>query len=251
MFQALFNSLSGLFSFSRSLDVVSNNVANMNTPGFRGSDSFFANIQGGRGTRLDSVGLRSSQGELRPGDEPSNVAIVGGGFFVLRSDEGELYYTRAGQFRFDNDGILHDPVTGYSVMAMDAAGNLTQVNMKNHLSLEPVATTEVNVNGTVRRPTTGTVIAEFASEPITVYDASGKIHTLKVFLSSTGTAPLGYKVTVKEGSSVLSLPNAVLQFDSLGRPTLATSKLEVTMMVEGVAQRITLDFSDQPGTTSS
>lgn len=40
MFHALFNSLSGLFSFSKSLDVVSNNVANMNTPGFRGSDAF-------------------------------------------------------------------------------------------------------------------------------------------------------------------------------------------------------------------
>ena len=65
MFQALFNSLSGLFSFSRSLDTVSNNVSNMNTPGFRGSDSFFANIDGGYGTQIAGQGLRPQPGDMR------------------------------------------------------------------------------------------------------------------------------------------------------------------------------------------
>lgn len=89
MFQALYNSLSGLFSFSKSLDTVSNNVANMNTPGFRGSDSFFENLAGEHGTRIVGAGLRTTAGDLRQTGNATDVAVDGSGYFVLRdSTEG-------------------------------------------------------------------------------------------------------------------------------------------------------------------
>jgi len=125
MFQALFNSLSGLFSFSRSLDTVSNNVSNMNTPGFRGSDTFFENVNGGRGTRVAGEGLRTTAGDIRQTGTPTDVAIDGNGFFILRDDTGNLYYTRSGQFRFNDQGLLTDSFTGYQVMSVENAGNLT------------------------------------------------------------------------------------------------------------------------------
>ena len=55
MLQALFNSLSGLFAFSKNLDTISNNIANMNTPGFRGGDSYHWKRYryGGRANRTD------------------------------------------------------------------------------------------------------------------------------------------------------------------------------------------------------
>ncbi|MBO7942419.1 flagellar hook basal-body protein, partial [Streptomyces sp. S9] len=118
MFQALFNSLSGLFSFSRSLDTVSNNVSNMNTPGFRGSDSFFANIDGGYGTSIAGQGLRPQPGDMRQTGTPTDMAVEGEGYFVLRDRSGELHYTRAGQFRFNDSGVLVDTATGYDVMAI-------------------------------------------------------------------------------------------------------------------------------------
>jgi flagellar hook protein FlgE len=113
MFQALFNSLSGLFSFSRSLDTVSNNVSNMNTPGFRGSDTFFENVNGGRGTSIGGEGLRTGAGDIRQTGNATDMAIDGNGFFVLRDTSGNLHYTRAGQFRFNDQGLLTDSVTGY------------------------------------------------------------------------------------------------------------------------------------------
>ena len=54
--QALYNSVSGLFSFSNSLNTISNNISNMNTPGFRGSESFFENVMGEAGTKIAGTG---------------------------------------------------------------------------------------------------------------------------------------------------------------------------------------------------
>src|SRR6478736_110832 len=113
MFQALFNSLSGLFSFSRSLNTVSNNVANMNTPGFRGSDAFFSNINGGRGSRIAGEGLRTKAGDIRQTGNSTDLAVDGDGYFILRDTDGNFFYTRAGQFRFNDQGVLVDTVNGF------------------------------------------------------------------------------------------------------------------------------------------
>ena len=130
MFQALFNSLSGLFSFSRSLDTVSNNVANMNTPGFRGSDSFFENIGSGHGARVAGQGLRTTPGDLRQTGNATDVALDGTGFFVLRDGDGRFHYTRAGQFIFSDDGTLIDSVSRFQVMALGADGQLSAISLE-------------------------------------------------------------------------------------------------------------------------
>ena len=151
MFQALFNSLSGLFSFSRSLNTVSNNVSNMNTPGFRGSDSFFSNVEGGYGTRIAGEDMRTQAGDLRQSGNPTDIADDGAGYFVLRDSSGELYYTRAGQFRFNEQSLLVDSVNGYEVMAMDASGNLVTLDLDEYRTIPAVATTGTPLAETLRR----------------------------------------------------------------------------------------------------
>ena len=110
----------GLRSEQKQIEVISNNVANMQTPGFkRGRVNFVdvataaiagaapaANAAEGRGTRVASTSTLFSDGEMRMSQNPLDIAIEGPGFFELDDGTGDLAYTRAGQFRLDADGYL-------------------------------------------------------------------------------------------------------------------------------------------------
>src|SRR5581483_6907587 len=119
MLQALYNSLSGLFAFSSSLDTISNNVSNMNTPGFRGSDPHFENALDGLGTRIAGSAVRTGEGQIEQTGNSTDLAIKGEGLFVLKNvTTGELFYTRSGQFTFDPSGYLVDSITSHRVQGL-------------------------------------------------------------------------------------------------------------------------------------
>lgn len=242
MFQALFNSLSGLFSFSRSLNTVSNNVANMNTPGFRGSDSFFSNIGGGRGTRISGEGLRTDAGDIRQTGNTTDLAIEGDGYFILTDTDGNVHYTRAGQFRFNEEGLLVDSVSGYRVMAFDQAGNLTTIDMDNHRSIPAVATTEVRISGNIN-PNSATS----AVNTITVFDAQGASHTLTATFTqnTTGTPPVvvpgSFLVAVTDESGA-NVGNGEVRFNAGGALESGFTGMNVNLQIAGVTQSIRFNF---------
>lgn len=246
MFQALFNSLSGLFSFSRSLDTVSNNVANMNTPGFRGSDSFFESLNNQHGTRISGQGLRTAAGDIRQTGNSTDIAVDGTGFFVLRDESGDLHYTRAGQFRFNDAGILIDSVTEYEVMAIDDAGNLTPISLESYRTLPAEPTTSVTVSGNLA-PSAAT-----HELTMNVFDASGASHALKVTFTK-GTLPGSFLVSVKDelGANV-GPANAEIRFGNSGiSGTLLTgyNTVQLALTFQGVPQAVLLNFGT-PGTLS-
>lgn len=115
MIDALFISATGLRSQQEQIDVISNNVANMQTPGFKRGRVNFAEIAAlsgangeqaahGGGTQVLSTSTLFSAGELRLTQNPLDLAIEGEGFFELEDAGGGRVYTRAGQFRVDQDG---------------------------------------------------------------------------------------------------------------------------------------------------
>ena len=241
MFQALFNSLSGLFSFSRSLDTVSNNVSNMNTPGFRGSDTFFENVDGGRGTRVSGEGLRTSAGDMRQTGTPTDLAIDGNGFFILRDDSGNLYYTRAGQFRFNDQGMLTDSVTGYQVMAIDAAGNLSGIDLDTYRTLPPQATSSVSMVGNIPPGTPSTNVSS-----VRIYDASGNMHTLSVTLTdNTAVTPGSYLVSVTDETGA-TVGTGEIRFGTDGTPQVSFNTMALNLTYQGTPQTVTLNFGS-PG----
>lgn len=244
MFQALFNSLSGLFSFSRSLDTVSNNVSNMNTPGFRGSDSFFANIDGGYGTSIAGQGLRPQPGDLRQTGTPTDMAVEGEGYFVLRDRSGELHYTRAGQFRFNDSGVLVDTVTGYDVMAIGDDGALTQIDINAYRTMEAKPTTRVKVGGNLAtRTVTATSPATPINATMTVYDTVGATHALSVVFLQTDNIG-NYSLTIKDETGFTVYSDTVrFSGGRLLTPNVATFDLSYA----GKTQQVTLDF----GTSTS
>jgi flagellar basal-body rod protein FlgG len=121
MIDALYISATGLRSQQEQIDVISNNVANMQTPGFKRSRVNFAEIAAlgapgenaaagladhGGGTRILSTSTMFGAGDLRPTGNPLDLAIEGEGFFELENAAGERVYTRAGQFRVDDEGYV-------------------------------------------------------------------------------------------------------------------------------------------------
>jgi flagellar hook protein FlgE len=237
MFQALFNSLSGLFSFSKSLNTVSNNVANMNTPGFRGSDTFFSNVDGGRGTTIAGQGLRTTAGDMRQTGTPTDLAINGNGFFILRDDSGNLYYTRAGQFRFNEQGILSDSVTGYSVMSIDNVGNLSTIDLDTYRTLPPQATSAINMVGNIAPGSPSASVGN-----ISIYDGSGQLHTLTATLTdNSAVTPNSYTVSVKDETGAV-VGTGTIGFGTEGTPLTGANKINLSLTYLGVTQTTVLNF---------
>ncbi len=121
MIDALYISASGLRTEQKQIDVISNNVANMQTPGFKRGRVNFAEVatatpalpggegeavSHGNGARILSTSTLFSPGELRQTHNPLDLAIDGAGFFELQADDGKMVYTRDGQFRVDAEGNL-------------------------------------------------------------------------------------------------------------------------------------------------
>ncbi len=132
--------LSGLNAASSNLDVISNNIANASTVGFKSSraefgDVYAASVLGtgsnavGSGVNLANVRQLFDQGNLQTTGNSLDVAISGGGMFTM-SNAGALTYTRAGQFGLDKNGYIVDSTNaqlqGYAV---DANGNVVGNNL--------------------------------------------------------------------------------------------------------------------------
>ena len=136
MIRALWTSASGMSAQQTNLDVVSHNIANVNTVGFKQSRANFedliyqnikdpgvvsadgnrvpSGIQIGLGTRVSDVSKSFSQGSLKKTDRNLDVAIEGSGFFKIELPGGGEAYTRAGNFQIDNEGFIVTP-EGYKL----------------------------------------------------------------------------------------------------------------------------------------
>src|SRR5262245_7356977 len=166
MLGAIFTGLSGMTAYSRGLDLISNNVANLNTPGFKVSDPLFREIvyshlrngsdpsgtarPSGAGVSLDTSRLSLRQGDLRDTGNPLDASIDGSGFFVLDRD-GTRWFTRAGQFEFNSEGLLIERDSGAAVMMRTEGGEMTAFRIGSERTFAPRTTTEVLLTGTLAR----------------------------------------------------------------------------------------------------
>jgi flagellar hook protein FlgE len=144
---ALFSGISGLNTLGNAMSVIGDNIANVNTIGFKSSRSTFETVlaqsvagasgtsQVGRGVALSAIDANFSQGSFESTSEPTDMAIGGKGFFMVRSDQTGLYYTRAGHFRFDEEGFMVNPadlyVQGWALDSVtgDIDGGLTDIRI--------------------------------------------------------------------------------------------------------------------------
>ena len=122
MLGPIFSALTGLKNASQRLQNSANNVANINTAGFKKSDVNSADIKSG-GTRVNDVSKSNTQGALIPTGNPLDLAISGNGFFQVTNPNGGTSFTRSGSFKLDGGGNIVNASGNALVPAVNVPGN--------------------------------------------------------------------------------------------------------------------------------
>jgi len=230
MIDSIYVALTGLNGHQQGLRVISGNVANMNTPGFRGSTVMFKDLlSGDAGSGHTGGGLDGSRAafDLRPGETRQtgrdlDLTMDGPGFFVIEDETGARRYTRNGSFEFDPAGTLVGRGTGFKVMARDEGGKLVAVELKGQRISRPKATTEVRMSGNLSSTDT-----DHGIDSVLVYDALGGAHTLRLaFTSQSTTAPGQWSLRAFEGTTEIG--TGTLRLDG-GAVSAGTSTLTLPL----------------------
>jgi flagellar hook protein FlgE len=249
--------LSALQADSEAINVTGNNLANLNTTGFKGSSVEFENLMSqylagqsgggiGMGVGTPIAEQVFSQGSLQSSTEPMAAAIQGNGFFVVQNASGQQEFTRDGSFTLNADGVLQTQ-TGENVQGwMATNGVVNPSGAPTNLvfpsgTLLPANPTQ-NISANINLDPGTSASGQTFSAPIQVIDSLGNTHTLTMNFTQTAANTWSYNVSVP-GSDLASNPsgnqnllstNGTLTFNADG--TLASSNTSpVTLNVKGLA----------------
>ncbi len=189
LLNSLFSGVSGLKNHQTMLDVIGNNIANVNSTGFKGSRVTFSDtfnqyirygtdpsdtsggtnsFQVGLGMKVSSIDRNWTQGTFNQTGITTDMALQGDGLFIMESN-GKQYYSRAGAFVFDAEGKLVNPQTGAIVQGKVATedgiippgNNLEDIFIDTNLRLPAVATTATSWGGNLNSTATLTRTEDF------------------------------------------------------------------------------------------
>lgn len=206
MITSFSTALSALAAHSTAIDVVGNNLANLNTAGFKASvvsfhDLVTQSLGAGLGETQVGFGVGTpvtlrqySQGAIQSSGGPLDAAIQGDGFFVVRGNANQILYTRGGNFQVDTAGNLTtatgERVQGWTITngAVDVNAPIGDITVPVGSLKPPITTTRFSVDLNLDSgATAGPPAARFAS-PIEVYDSLGNSHIVTVAFTKTATA---------------------------------------------------------------
>lgn len=264
MLRSLFAGISGLRTHQTMLDVTGNNIANVNTVGFKSSAAQFQDslsqlvqnstlprpdaggsnpAQVGLGVQLAGIRTNFTTGAPQPTGVPTDLMIAGDGFFMVRTGP-ETLYTRNGGFSFDaagrlttGDGALVQGWTAQDgvITAGQAVGDIT---LPVGAVVPAVATTRTSATGNL--PADAAVGDELVRD-ITVYAADGTSSTLRLTFSRTAT---GWDVSDGANSTSLTFTDGVQP----GASSLVSSGITVDLSaLTGFGDVSTVALSEQDG----
>ena len=274
MFDSIFIGMSGMEGFSKGLKVISNNVANLNTPGFKSSNLQFTDAfyqQGsaaefasgnrdqptlfGSGLETLSTIIDFKSGDTQQTSNPLDVSIGGDGFLVSQDKaSGARAYTRDGQLQFNSDDVLVSTTTGKQILgyATADAHDLQPITLDGLKISLPKATSKVVFAGNVSfpQPVTGAdgvvTTGPIPDVPVDVAvdDSAGTLHTLHLNLTAR-TDPHGnptgtWTVTITDGVKPVGIGS--IGFVA-GRVSPSQDTVTFTYPPGSGGTNVTLDFS--------
>lgn len=199
MLTALFTAVSGMNANGTALSVIGDNVANMNTTGFKASRASFGDIlsqslgtsQIGRGVAVSEITPNFSQGSFENTANVLDLAVDGDGLFIMKDTAG-VAYTRAGQFNLDKQGYIVNTngmrLQGYLFSTSGSSAGLGDINLST-LNSAPNATANASISANLdSRAAIGPAFditnpgntSNFSST-LTVYDSLGVSHVINVY----------------------------------------------------------------------
>jgi flagellar hook protein FlgE len=209
--------LSGLNASSTALSTIANNLANINTVGYKGTrttfqDLYYQNIgatgagnpkQVGAGVGVATIDTNFNGGNVDSSGVATDVAISGDGFFTVAKD-GETVYTRAGNFSVNDSGFLATQdgylVQGYPAVkgVIDPTGGLGPLQLGKGQINPPNATTQLQMRTNLDA---GAAVGDTFSTPVTIYDSLGTSHVLSFNFTKASANTWNYDVSIS-GSDV-------------------------------------------------
>jgi flagellar hook protein FlgE len=268
MFTSFSAALTGINANAVGVDAVGNNLANLNTTGYKAESVNFHDLVAaslGLGNGQTSVGLGTgqptvvqnfTQGSIQSTNGALDGAIQGDGFFVVQDhSSGAVQYTRAGNFQVDAKGDLVTAtgqfVQGWTASAgvLNTNGIISNITIPSGELQPPVATQNMSLDANLNAAATVGATNGSFSTPINVYDSLGNSHVLTVNFTETAANTWTYAVTVP-GADVSAgtagtpfpIPNATgtLTFGADGKlatPTAANGVVPVVIpgLTDGAA----------------
>jgi flagellar hook protein FlgE len=274
--------LSGLQAAQSNIDTIGNNVANVNTVGFKSfstqlSDQFASSQSGaiggptpGDGVSVTGLSQLFTGGQLQQTGNPLDVAINGSGFFVVQTSSGNAY-TQDGSFQISNDGYLitadGSQVQGFATSGSSGTLSSIQIDTGNIAATATSQLTyDVNLPATdtaINTTTTPFSLSNAASynesTTTTAYDSMGEGLTVTTyFTKASGSGPPNdwqthYQVTDPNGNFVTSGAGPTLSFNSSGQLTSGSGSLgAISGLSDGAATlNIAVDYTGSTISSSS
>jgi flagellar hook protein FlgE len=283
MLRSMYSAIAGLRAHQTKLDVTGNNISNVNTVGFKGSQTVFEDTlsqvlrngsaptqdtagtnpaQVGLGVKLAGVTTNFSQGAAQNTGRSTDFMINGDGFFVTQNGNQQLY-TRAGSFDFDGSGKLVTPdggvLQGWTAVngVVNTNGPIGPLSVPYGESLAPVATTSGKVEGNLDSEARVTTPPTAIQTQIEMYDPQGNSQAINYTYTRTAT---GWDMQISNATGPLTFTDAngaplvdgagnpmttkQLAFDTAGNLSPATdATLNFDPGVPGWSAPVTLDMS--------
>ncbi len=247
MLRSMYSGISGLRSHQTMMDVVGNNIANVNTTGYKSNATVFQDVlsqtiqgagapanglggtnpaQVGLGVRVAGINTNFQQGASQTTGRATDLAIQGDGFFAVRQGN-ESVYTRSGSFNFDENGTLVSSsgavVQGW--LAQDGVvnpnGPLQDIRLPIGQTLAPEQTANVRFGGNLPATQFDAAAPVVLNPGVTVYDAQGAPIKVSLTFTQTGdnswnveaTAPATAGGVTSLGTTTITWDPAVQDFD--------------------------------------
>jgi flagellar hook protein FlgE len=264
------SAITGLNNNAQAINVISNNLANLNTTAFKASRTSFAElvgaitgtsdsgnpIQPGLGSTISGITAINTQGSIQSTGKTSDAAIDGNGFFVVDTGNGQGY-TRAGNFGFDPNGDLIT-ADGFKVMGYPAvngvvnkAGGLADIVVPKGSSLTPKATENMGISANLDNRA---ALNDTFATSVQVIDSLGASHVATITFTNAGTTPgVGTSwtwaatipavdaggastdppVSVGTGSITFDSAGTMAEIDGVATGTATNPSLNITGLTDG------------------
>ena len=266
LLSSLFTGVSGLASNSEAMGIIGDNISNANTVGFKSSKAVFSDLfstilangsttrQLGRGSQLSGSLKEFSQGAFEASTNALDMAIDGSGFFVVNNGTGNQY-TRAGQFRLNENGLVQ-AVTGEVLQGQKITNDVVSADVGNidlaGVQSAPQATTTFTLGANLDGAATA---ASTFTSPVTIYNSVGTqvIASIK-FAKVADANSWGYTISTSEGT-LTSGASGTVSFDSSGNLTSPTTDQAIVIdysaaKTPALTQNLTWDLIGSSGITN-
>ena len=242
MLRALFTAVSGLRAHQTMMDVVGNNIANVNTTGYKTSQTVFQDTlsqmvrtaggpqgvsggtnpaQVGLGVRVGGISTNFGQGATQVTGRTTDVALQGDGFFIVKKD-GQSLYSRAGAFDFDASGNMVN-ADGAIVQGWPAKSGLINTNspvgalkLPIGQTVPPRQTTQITVGGNLAG---STAVGATSVSSIDIFDTQGAPLQATMTYTKTATDTWRLAVTVPNanGGPAVNVGSATMTWNQVSK----------------------------------